>query len=62
MLGGELRREERLLSRTRECVDRVGAYDDISEGVFRLPFPPRSGTTGVAHELRPGMLGSTTIC
>jgi hypothetical protein len=50
MLGGYLRREERPLSRTRECVDRFGAYDGLSEGGFRLPFPPRSGTTGVAHE------------
>jgi hypothetical protein len=37
MLGGELRRKERLLSRTRECVDRVGAYDDMSEEGFRMP-------------------------
>jgi hypothetical protein len=39
VLGDELRREERLLSRTRECVDRVGAYDDLSEGVFAFLSP-----------------------
>jgi hypothetical protein len=48
MLGGELRREKRLLSRTRDCVDRVRAYNDLSKGAFRLPFPPRYGTTEVA--------------
>jgi hypothetical protein len=35
------------LSRTRVCVDRVGAYDDLSEGIFRFSCPD-SGTTGVA--------------
>jgi hypothetical protein len=49
-LGGELRREERPLSRTGMCKDRVGTVDDLSEGVFYVPFPPSSGTTGVAHE------------
>jgi hypothetical protein len=39
-LGGEVRREERLSSRTRVCADRAGAYDDLSEGFFRLPSPP----------------------
>jgi hypothetical protein len=39
MLGGELRREEQLISRTRVGVDRVGAFDDLSEGFFRMPFP-----------------------
>jgi hypothetical protein len=34
MLGGGLLREERLLSRTRLCVDRVEAFDDLSERVF----------------------------
>jgi hypothetical protein len=47
-LGGELRREEILIFRTGMCMDRVGAVDDQSEGVFHLPFPPSSGTTGVA--------------
>jgi hypothetical protein len=40
MLGRELRREERLLSRTRVCVDRAGVFDELSEGGFRVPFPP----------------------
>jgi hypothetical protein len=51
-LGGELRREEQLLTQTGTCMDRDGAVDDTSEGVFYLPFPPSSGTTGVAHEHR----------
>jgi hypothetical protein len=59
MLGGELRREERLLSRTRVCVDQIGAFDDMSEGFFRMPFPPSSGTTGVAHGPWSGMPNST---
>jgi hypothetical protein len=46
-LGGELRREERILSRTRVCMDRVGAYDDLSDGVFAYLPPPISGKTGV---------------
>jgi glutaminase len=57
-----MRREERLLPRTRECVGRVGAYDDMSEWAFRLPFPPRSGTTGVAQEPRPSKHDSTNTC
>jgi hypothetical protein len=36
-------------------MDQVGNVDDLSEGAFRLPFPPSSGTTGVAHEQRSGM-------
>jgi hypothetical protein len=51
-LGGELRREEQLISRKGMCKDRVGTVDDLSEGGFRMPFPPSSGTTGVAHEQR----------
>jgi hypothetical protein len=39
MLGGGLRREERLLSRTRVCADRIGAFDDMSEGFFFRPSP-----------------------
>jgi hypothetical protein len=39
MLGGELRREERFLSRTRVCVDRLGAFDDMGKGVFTC-LPP----------------------
>jgi hypothetical protein len=49
-LGGELRREERLISRTGMCKDRGGTVDGLSEGVFRLPFPHTSGTTVVAQE------------
>jgi hypothetical protein len=29
-LGGELRREERLISQTGMCKDRVGTVDDLS--------------------------------
>jgi hypothetical protein len=45
-LGGELRREEQLISRTGMCMDRAGTVDDPSEGAF--PAHPSSGTTGVA--------------
>jgi hypothetical protein len=38
-LGGKLRREEQLISRTGTCMDRVGTVDDMSEGVLRMPFP-----------------------
>jgi hypothetical protein len=58
-LGGELRREEQLISRTGICMDRVGTVDDLSEGGFRLSSPPSSGTTGVAHEQRSSMSDST---
>jgi hypothetical protein len=50
MLGGEMRRDERLSSRSRMCVDLVGAFDDMSEEFFRLPFPPISGTIRVTKE------------
>jgi hypothetical protein len=59
-LGGELRREEQLISRTGMCKDRVGTVEDLSEGFFRLPFPPSSGTTGVIHEQRSCMSNSTS--
>jgi hypothetical protein len=49
-LGGELCREEQRISRKGERADRDGTVDDMCEVVFRLPFPPSSGTTGVAHE------------
>jgi hypothetical protein len=39
-LGGESRREDRLISRTGMCKDRVETVDDMSEGVFYLAFPP----------------------
>jgi hypothetical protein len=57
--GGELRREERLLSRTRESVDRVGAYDDLREGFFvclspHAPARPESQRSlGEARLTRP---------
>ena len=38
-LGGELRREEQLLPRAGMSTDRDGTVDDLSEGVFHLPFP-----------------------
>jgi hypothetical protein len=58
-LGGELRREEKLLNRTGMCTDRDGTFDDRSEGGFYLPFPPSSCTTGVTHERRLGTSAST---
>jgi hypothetical protein len=62
-LGGELRREEQLISRTGMCKDQDGTVDDLSEGVFRLPSPPSSGTTGVAQDQRSGKSDSTnTSC
>jgi hypothetical protein len=38
-LGGELRREEQLISRTGMCMDRVGTVDDLSEGFFACLSP-----------------------
>jgi hypothetical protein len=55
-LGDELRREERLISRTGMCKDRVGTIDDMSEGIFHLRFPP----TGVAYKQRSGSSDSTS--
>jgi hypothetical protein len=41
LLGVELRREERLVSHTGACVDRVGAFNDLGEGAFAyLPLLP----------------------
>jgi hypothetical protein len=42
------------------CKDRVGTFDDFSEGVFRLPFPPISGTIEVAQEHRSSKSDSTS--
>jgi hypothetical protein len=58
-LGGEVRREEQQLPRVGMSTDRDGTDDDLNEGVFHVPFPPSSGTTGVAQELRSGRLAST---
>jgi hypothetical protein len=58
-LGGELRREEQLLPRAGFSTDRDGTDDDLSEGVFRMLFPPSSGTIGVAQEPRSGRFAST---
>jgi hypothetical protein len=52
--GGELRRKEQLISRTRVFVDRVGAYNDMGEGVFRMPSPPylRHDRSRIGAEVR----------
>ena len=59
-LGGEVRREEQLIPRAGLSTDRDGTDDDLSEGVFHLPPPPSSGTTGVAREPRSGRYDSTS--
>jgi hypothetical protein len=59
-LGGELRREERLIPRAGLSTDRDGTIDDLCEGFFSHAFPPSSGTTGVAHEPRSGRFASTS--
>jgi hypothetical protein len=51
-LGVELRREEQLISWAGLSMDRAGTDEDLSEGVFRMSFPPSSGTTGVTQEPR----------
>jgi hypothetical protein len=38
-LGGEVRREEQLLSRAGMSMDRDGTYEDLSEGGFHIPYP-----------------------
>jgi hypothetical protein len=58
-LGGEVCREEELLPRAGMSTDRDGIDYDLSEGVFHMPFPPSSGTTGNAHEPRSGTFAST---
>jgi hypothetical protein len=55
-----MRREEQLIPRAVMSTDRDGTDDDMSEGVFHLPFPPSSGMTGVAQEPRSGRLASTS--
>jgi hypothetical protein len=59
-LGGEMRREEQLLPRAGMSTDRDGTDDDLSEGVFHMPFPPSSDTTGAAQEPRSGRFASTS--
>jgi hypothetical protein len=44
----------------RGSVDRVGAFDDMSEGAFRLQFSLSPCTTVVAHETRSSKPDSTT--
>jgi hypothetical protein len=39
-LGGEVRREERLIPRARLSTDRGEIDDDLSEGGFSPAFPP----------------------
>jgi hypothetical protein len=39
-LGGELRREERLIPRAGLSTDRGGTDDDLCEGGFSPAFPP----------------------
>jgi hypothetical protein len=51
-LVGEVRREEQLLSGAGMSTDRDGTDEDLSEGFFHMPFPPSSGTTGVARHPR----------
>jgi hypothetical protein len=38
-LGGEVRREKQLLPWARKSKDRDGTDEDLSEGVFHMPFP-----------------------
>jgi hypothetical protein len=58
-LDGEVRREEQLLPRAGKSKDRDGADEDLSEGVFHMPFPlaparPEShGTRSQARSPRP---------
>jgi hypothetical protein len=57
-LGGELLREEQLISRTGRCKDRVGTFDDLSEGVFRMSSPPPAPARPESHMSR-GHAGPT---
>jgi hypothetical protein len=58
-LGGEVRREEQLLPRTGTSTDRDGTDEDMSEGVFHMPFslaparPESHSTRGQARSPRP---------
>jgi hypothetical protein len=55
-----VRREEQLLPRAGMSTDRDGTDDDLSERFFHMPFPPSSGTTGVAQEPRSSKFASTS--
>jgi hypothetical protein len=59
-LGGEGRREERLVPRARKSKDRDGTDGEPSEGFFHMPLPLNSGTTGVARYPRSGTFASTS--
>jgi hypothetical protein len=59
-LGGELRREEQLLPRAGMITDRDGTDDDLSEGVFHLPFPLATARPE-SHRSR-GQAGSPRPC
>jgi hypothetical protein len=68
-LGGESRREERLLSpisRTGLSTDRHGSDDDMSEGGFPPAFPPklrhdRSRTRAEVRQVRLDQLKLTSL-
>jgi hypothetical protein len=57
-LGGEVHREEHLLPRAGMSTDRDGTDEDLSEGVFHVPFslaparPESHGTRGQARSPR----------
>jgi hypothetical protein len=57
-LGGEVRWEEQLLPRAGKSTDRNGTDEDVSEGVFHMPFllaparPESHGTRGQARSPR----------
>jgi hypothetical protein len=46
--GKPMQREEWLLSRTRVCVDRVGAFNDLGEG-FSASLPPQAPARPESH-------------
>jgi hypothetical protein len=60
--NGEVRREEQLLPRAGKSTDRDRTDEDVSDGVFHMPFPlaparPEShGTRGHARSPRPAQV------
>jgi hypothetical protein len=60
MLGGVLRREERLIFSDEAMCGSSRGRRPPERGFFRLPLPPSSGTTGVTQEPRSCMPNSTT--